>query len=159
MRVVVETNVCIRPRRMIAENRSLVPQATEDLLRYEPVAGTMPCLGRDGVTFRGVDIPPGENRRRLHHRGEPYPEHSENPESRPPWAAESLRRAPAGERAPGYGIGAHSCLGVQMARLEGRVWLNKVHDRTPEGELAFEDIDYGINIMSRGPEALPLVLA
>ena len=59
----------------------------------------------------------------------------------------------------GYGTGVHSCLGVQMARLEGRVWLNKVLDRMPDWELATEDIDYGINNMSRGPKALPLVLA
>ena len=43
----------------------------------------------------------------------------------------------------GFGYGMHVCLGLNLARLEGHIWLDQLLDKLPEYELA-ETIDYGL---------------
>jgi cytochrome P450 len=47
----------------------------------------------------------------------------------------------------------HSCIGLNLARLETQVWLDRLMDKLPEYELA-QDIDYGSNFQLRGPLAV-----
>ena len=55
----------------------------------------------------------------------------------------------------GFGYGMHVCLGLNLARLEGHIWLDQLLDKLPEYELA-ETIDYGRGFSLRGPLAVPI---
>lgn len=138
-------------RRMIAADRSLVPQAIEESLRYEAVSGTMPRISREEIDFDGVTIPAGEIVVGYITGANRDPSRWDDPD------VFDVRR-PAKAHL-GFGTGIHSCLGVQLARLEARIWLDKVLDRMPDWEVASDDIDYGINNMSRGPQGVPVALA
>jgi len=45
--------------------------------------------------------------------------------------------------------------GLNLARLEGHIWLDQLLDKLPEYELA-ETIDYGRSFSLRGPLAVPI---
>jgi cytochrome P450 len=50
----------------------------------------------------------------------------------------------------------HSCIGLNLARMEAQVWLDRLLDDLPEYEVA-GDIAYGGNFQLRGPAAVPIV--
>ena len=115
-------------RRELAEDRSLIPNAIEELLRFEPPSSPVQAryVARD-VEFYGQTVPAGSvddaadaarptattarfaRRRRVRH---------------PP------RRSATTSR---FGYGIHFCLGAALARLEGRVALDEVLTRFPTG--------------------------
>lgn len=137
-------------RRMIAADRTLVPQALEESLRFEAVAGTMPRRARVDIELGGVTIQEGEIAVGHIAAANRDPARWDD--------ADSFDITRPAKAHLGYGTGIHSCLGVQLARLEGRIWLDRVLDRMPDWELATDDIDYGINILSRGPKNVPVAL-
>ena len=118
-------------RREIVENRSLIPNAIEELLRYQTPA---PHVGRyvpEDVDVRGQVVPAGNvvlfliaaaNR---DDRQYPDPDHFD------------IHRAAVQHLTFGYGI--HFCLGAALARLEGRIALDEVLDRFPEWEVDEEN--------------------
>jgi cytochrome P450 len=55
----------------------------------------------------------------------------------------------------GFGFGLHSCIGLNLARLEVQVWLDRLLDLLPDFTLA-DDVDYGPNFQLRGPTAVQL---
>jgi cytochrome P450 len=55
----------------------------------------------------------------------------------------------------GFGFGMHVCLGLNLARLEAQIWLDRLLDRLPDWTLA-GPVDYGRNFMIRGPLAVPV---
>lgn len=142
---------CPDQRRAIAADRSLVPQAIEESLRYESVSGTMLRIARDDVMVGDVEVPAGEIVAGYVAAANRDPKRWENPD------VYDVHRPPRAHL--GFGTGIHSCLGVQLARLEGRIWLNKVLDRMPDWDLASDDIDYGVNTIARGPTGVPIALA
>ncbi|RSM73035.1 cytochrome P450 [Kibdelosporangium aridum] len=130
---------------------SLLPDAVEELLRYEgPLhTGTMRFTVED-VELGGVVIPANEfvlvsllaaNRddRRF-----------EEPD------ALDLSRSPGGHVAFGHGI--HHCLGAPLARLEGRIAIGKLLDRFPDLRLATDPdtLTWRTSTLMRGLEALPV---
>jgi cytochrome P450 len=137
-------------RRAIAADRSLIPQALEESLRYEAVAGPMPRVAREDTEIGGVVIPAGELIFGYITSANRDPARWEEPDKF------DIHRPNKSHL--GFGTGIHSCIGVQLARLEGRIWLNKVLDRMPDWEIASDEIDYGINILSRGPSSVPIVM-
>jgi cytochrome P450 len=48
----------------------------------------------------------------------------------------------------------HSCLGLNLARLEAQVWLDYLLDVMPQWNVA--DVDWGTNWTLRGPTHLYL---
>ena len=133
-------------RRALVEDRSLIPNAIEELLRYEPPA---PHVGRyvaRDVEFYGQTVPGAA------------PSCSW---SAPPTATTAfedpdrfdIHRDIGPHLTFGYGI--HFCLGAALARLEGRVALDEVLSRFPEW-----DVDWSAKLSStstvRGWETLPV---
>jgi cytochrome P450 len=136
-------------RREIAEDRTLVPQAIEELLRYEAPS---PVQGRY-VT------------RDTEHHGRMVPEGSamlllvasaNRDERRYPDADRfDIHRKIVHNLTFGYGI--HFCLGAALARLEGRVALDEVLQRFPEWEVDWDHAVQARTSTVRGWEAMPVV--
>lgn len=135
-------------RRELVEDRSLIPNAIEEILRYETPA---PHIGRyvaADTEFHGQTIPSGSAM--LFVAG------AANRDERvyvEPDRFDIHRKVPA---LLTFGIGAHFCLGAALTRLEGRIALDELLTRFPEW-----DVDMGESSLSptstvRGWERLPL---
>jgi cytochrome P450 len=136
-------------RRQIVDDRSLVPQAIEELLRYEAPSP---------VQARSVT-------RDTEHHGQVVPEGSvmlllvasaNRDERRYPDAdAFDIHRTIVHNLTFGYGI--HFCLGAALARLEGRVALDEVLARFPEWEVDWDHAVQARTSTVRGWESLPVI--
>jgi cytochrome P450 len=135
-------------RRQLVENPSVIPNAIEEILRYEPPA---PHVGR--YVARDVE-----------HYGQTVPEGSAilflvgaaNRDD---------RRFPDGDRFDvhreigqhlAFGYGAHFCLGAALARVEGRVALEEVLKRFPEWDVDYANAKLASTSTVRGWETLPV---
>jgi cytochrome P450 len=137
-------------RRDLVEDRSLIPTAIEEVLRYEPPAVQICRYVTQEVEYYGSTVPPGSvvmfltasaNR---DHRAFP-----------PDGDRFDIRRAIAQHLTFGYGI--HFCLGAALARLEGRIALDEVLNRFPVWELDMDNADLDSSAV-RGWKALPVIL-
>lgn len=135
-------------RRALVEDRSLIPQAIEEVHRWETVTQVgYRDVREEGVEIDGVQVPGGERVCILLGACNRDPARWEHPERF------DIYREPQSHL--GFGFGMHSCLGLNLARLELEVWLNQVLDAIPEYELAGE-IDYGTNFILRAPLQVPI---
>jgi cytochrome P450 len=55
-----------------------------------------------------------------------------------------------------FGYGAHHCLGVALARLEGRIVLEEVLKRFPTWEVDEENAKMTPGFLTRGWESMPV---
>jgi len=135
-------------RRQLVDDPSLIPNAIEELLRFEPPAPHVGrCVSRD-VELYGQTVPGGSAM--LFLIGSANRDH---------------RRYADGERFDirrdvgqhlSFGFGAHFCLGAALARLEGRVALEEVLKRFPEWEVDFPHAKLSPTSTVRGWETLPV---
>ena len=134
-------------RRELAEDRSLVPDAVEELLRYEapsPVQARYPA--RD-VERYGQTIAEGSVMVILNGS-------ANRDERRFPDADRfDIHRQIGHHLSFGYGI--HFCLGAALARLEGRVALDEVLQRFPEWDVDWKHAKVARTSTVRGWESLP----
>jgi cytochrome P450 len=134
-------------RRMIYEDRSLIPQAIEEILRFEPPA---PHIGRyvnRDAEFYGQKVPEGSVMIVLPAAANRDSGRFENGE------AFDIRR----ERVPHltFGHGFHVCLGNALARVEGRVALDEILNRFPEWDVDLDNAHLSSTSTVRGWETLP----
>ena len=134
-------------RRQIHENRGLIPQAIEELLRYEPPAPHIARYVTQDTEFQGKKVPAGSAIILLTgaaNRDEGKFVHGESFD---------IHR----ERVPHFtfGYGLHSCLGNALARIEGRVALDEVLNRFPEWEPDLDNAHLSPTSTVRGWETLP----
>jgi cytochrome P450 len=134
-------------RRMIYEDRSLVPQAIEEVLRFEPPA---PHIGRyvaRDVELHGRTVPEGSVIIVLPAAANRDPRKF----------ADGDRFDILRERAPHltFGHGFHVCLGNALARVEGRVALDELLNRFPEWDVDLENANLSSTSTVRGWETLP----
>jgi cytochrome P450 len=135
-------------RRELVENRALIPNAIEELLRYEPPA---PHVGRyvardvelyDRTVAEGnvmLFLVGAANR---DDRRYPDPDHFD------------IHRNIGQHLTFGYGV--HFCLGAALARLEGRVALDEVLARFPDWEIDWSHAKLAPTSTVRGWETLPV---
>jgi cytochrome P450 len=134
-------------RRDIVENRSLIPNAIEELLRYEPPAAVVARYVDSDVEHYGQKVPKGSAIALLIGS-----------------ANRDDRRFPDGDRFDihregghvAFGYGIHYCLGAALARLEGRVALDEVLKRFPEWEVDLKHAKRAHSSVFRGWESLPV---
>jgi cytochrome P450 len=137
-------------RRELVADRTLVPNAIEELLRFEPPG---PAVGRyvpEDVVLYDTTIPAGSamlflvaaaNRDdRRFEKGEQF----------------DIHRKIGQHLTFGYGI--HFCLGAALARLEGRVALDEVLTRFPEWEVDTERATLNQTSTVRGWGKLPVLV-
>jgi cytochrome P450 len=111
-------------RRKLVEDPGLVPDAVEEILRFEPPGFQFARLVVADVEFSGGKVSPGDvvvcslgaaNR---------------DPRRFPDAARFDVERRPTGILTFSFGI--HFCLGAALARLQGRVALEEVLKRFPD---------------------------
>lgn len=135
-------------RRALVEDRSLIPQAVEEVHRWHSVIQlTLRDVQGGDVIAGGVRIPDGARVALLLGACNRDPERWTEPE-RFDIHRERLQHL-------GFGFGMHVCLGLNLARLEVQVWLDRLLDLLPEFEIA-GDVPYGHNFALRGPLSVPL---
>ncbi|MDQ2678908.1 MAG: cytochrome P450, partial [Actinomycetota bacterium] len=137
-------------RRELVDDRSLIPNAIEEILRFE---GPAPHVGRyvaKDVEIRGTTVPAGSAILLLLGSG--------NRDERR-WADADrfdIHRDVGQILSFGYGI--HFCLGAALGRMEGRVALEEVLDRFPEWEVDMDRATLSPTSTVRGWETLPVRL-
>ena len=135
-------------RRAVLEDRSLVPAAIEEVLRWSTPVAVKSRTARGGnAAISGIPIPDGDVVMCLPIAANRDPAQWEDP------GRFDIRRPPKSHL--GFGFGRHVCLGLNLGRLEAIVWLNRLLDELPEWALVGEP-DYGTNFWVRGPKSITL---
>jgi cytochrome P450 family 142 subfamily A polypeptide 1 len=134
---------------LVAEDRSLIPSAVEEMLRWvTPIKNMCRQTTRD-VEVRGVTIPEGDKLLLL------YPSANRDEDVFDEPDRFDVTRSPNDHIA--FGFGTHFCLGNQLARLELKVMLERLLDRMPDihrsegGPLDYRDANF-----VSGLESMPI---
>ena len=139
-------------RAELVKDRALIPNAIEEVLRYEsPAHHVGRYVTREDVVVRGEKVPAGSvmlfllasaNRddRRFSH-GDTF----------------DIRRSEG--RHLSFGNGIHLCMGAALARLEGIIALDEVLSRFPEWEIDLSNARLSPTSTVRGWETLPARVA
>jgi cytochrome P450 len=135
-------------RRQITEDRLLLTNAIEELLRYEAPSPVQARYVARDVTHHGQTVPEGSIMLLLNG--------SANRDERKFADADrfDIHRSIGRHLSLGYGL--HHCLGAALARLEGRVALDEILNRFPDWEV---DTDRAVQAKTstvRGWESLPV---
>lgn len=120
-------------RRALLEDRSLVPNAVEELLRFDPPSQYQGRVLRRDVTLHGVTMPEGA--RVLIVNGAS----GRDPRRFPDPGRLDVRREI--DLHLGFGYGRHICLGASLARLESRVALEEFLRRFPDYSVPADGIE------------------
>jgi cytochrome P450 len=134
----------------VRSDRSLIPQAIEEAVRWEPPLLTITRVVTRDTELGGQSIPAGSTVM-------PYLGAANRDERRwdDPDRFDVFRKA-----LPhiGYGHGVHVCLGMHLARLEMSVALDRLFDRLPNLRLDPEGDDPHIRgQVFRSPTSLPVL--
>ena len=134
-------------RRELRDDRDLLPNAIEEILRYEPPAIQICRTVTRDVDYYGQTVPAGSAMMFL--TGAANRDHRVFP---PDGDTFDIHRTMGHHLAFGYGI--HFCLGAALARLEGRIALDEILNRFPEWDV---DLDNAVLDHSavRGWQSLP----
>jgi cytochrome P450 len=137
-------------RRALVEDPSLVPNAIEEVLRFEPPGPFLARYMLEDVELYGQTVPAGSASLLI--------VGSANRDDRrfPNGETFDVRRETAGHLTFAYGV--HFCLGAALARLEGRVALEEILKRFPNWEVDMENARLGVTSTVRGWETLPVVV-
>ncbi len=135
-------------RAELAADRGLVPNAIEELLRYEAPSPVQARYVTRDVEHYGDTVPQGSAILLLNAA-----------------ANRDERKFPDGEKFDihrkidhhlSFGYGIHFCLGAALARLEGRVALDEVLQRWPEWTVDWDNAKQARTSTVRGWETLPV---
>jgi cytochrome P450 len=108
----------------VRADRSLVPWAIEETLRWETSVLMVSRQTTRPVTIRGIDVPTGSLMSVVIASANRDEDHYPNPDA---WDLD--RRA---DDHLSFGFGRHHCLGYHLARMEARVALEAILDRLPD---------------------------
>ena len=134
-------------RRELAADPSLIPNAIEEILRFEPPGHNFARYVTTDVELHGTTVPAGSVMVVLLGA-----------------ANRDERRFPDGDRFDirrdidkhiTFGYGIHYCLGAALARLQGSVVLDEILQRFPEWEIDVDNAKLTSASVVRGWETLP----
>ena len=134
----------------LVEDPALVPNAIEELLRYEPPGPHVARWVAGDVAFHGQTIPAGSALLLMLASANRDERHFDNPDRF------DVHRRPGGLLT--FGRGAHFCLGAPLARLEGRVALEEVLKRFPTWEVDIDNARRSRTSTVRGWESMPAII-
>src|SRR4051812_9431270 len=137
-------------REALVDDRSLVPNAIEELLRYESPSPVQSRYVTKDVEHHGQTVPEGSVMVLL--------TAAANRDERA-FGADAdhfdIRRPIKHHLAFGYGV--HFCLGASLARLEGRIALDEILQRFPTWEIDDDNAVQARTSTVRGWETLPVL--
>ena len=135
-------------RRELAEDRSLVNGAIEELLRFESPGPIIARYVARDVELHGQTVPEGSAILFL--------VGAANRDERrfPDGDRFDIHRSPGPRLAFGYGI--HYCLGAALARLEGQIVVEEVLQRFPTWDVDLDNARMASTSTVRGWESLPV---
>src|SRR5262245_18402336 len=136
-------------RRELVEDRSLVPKAIEELLRFEPPSPVQARYVTGDVEHHGQVVPEGSAILLLNASGNRDERRFPEPDR-----FDIHRRI---DHHLSFGYGTHFCLGAALARLEGRIALDEVLARFPAWEVDWDNAVQARTSTVRGWESLPVV--
>ena len=136
--------------RAVQEDRSLLPVAFEEGIRWEPPVTVILRRATADAELAGVPVAAGADVGLL--LG------SANRDERKYEHPDAFDLARASRQSVGFGFGVHVCLGMHLARMEARVAIDALLDRLPDIELApTGDQDPHIRGLAfRSPVSLPV---
>lgn len=138
-------------RRALVEDRALMRVALDEVIRWQgPVFLSLRVSRHQSARVGDVLIPGGDTLSLMLGAANRDPSRWERPDDF------DLERQPKANL--GFGFGRHSCMGINLARLETEIFINKMLDAIPDFQLVAEPVDYGRSINIRGPASLPLAL-
>jgi len=135
-------------RRQLAADRSLVPQAIEELLRFESPSPVQARYVTRDVEHHGAAVPEGSVVLLL--------TGAANRDDRKFVDGDTFDIHRSIDHHVAFGYGIHFCLGAALARLEGRVALDEVLQRFPEWEVDWDNAVQARTSTVRGWERLPV---
>jgi cytochrome P450 len=147
---------CPDQLRLLREEPERMPDAIEELIRFSaPVPHATFRVTTEPVVLDGVEIPARKQVLVCLGGANHDPSERENPEQL------DITRPPRTHL--GFGFGPHFCLGVHLARLEGRIAFTALFDRFPNLRLATGRSElswsHGDGLVLRGLADLPVHLS
>ena len=144
--------LCLLPRRddwaALGNDPSLIPNALEEVLRYESPQTSWRRVTNVDTDIEGVKIPAGTQVFLSLAAANHQPELFENPTNF------DISRKNA-KKHIAFGHGIHFCLGARLARLEGEIAIEALSKRFPDLRLVEDQaLEYSANITFRGPSKL-----
>ncbi|OBI65361.1 cytochrome [Mycolicibacterium fortuitum] len=139
-------------RRQLVENPALIPQAIEELLRFEPPAPHVARYVTRDIELHGQTVPEGSvmmmligaavrDSRQFPPDGEVFDIHREQ------------------RQHLAFSVGTHYCLGSALARLEGRIALEEMLKRFPEWDVDLENAVLSPTSTVRGWDSMPALIS
>ena len=138
-------------RRELVEDRSLLPNAIEEVLRFETPAPHAARYVAQDVEIQGQTVPEGSIMVLLPGSANHDDRRFSNGD------AFDIHRSDGKSLTFGYGI--HLCLGAALARLEGRVALDEILNRFPTWEVDMDRATLAPTSTVRGWETLPALIS
>jgi cytochrome P450 len=137
-------------RALVAADRSLIPAAVEEVLRWRTSASGDTRLLRGTARIGNVNLDDGARVMVLLAAANRDPARWNDPDrfdiTRP--AQPHLT----------FGAGVHTCIGAGLGRLEAQVMMEEILDRLPLFRLADDRLEYGPPLFMRGPKAVRITL-
>ena len=135
-------------RAKLLADRSLIPNAVEELLRYEAPSPIQARYVTRDVELYGVTVPAGSKMALLN--GSAGRDEREYPD---PDTFDVARHM---DRHMTFGYSTHFCLGAALARLEGAVVIDEMLTRHPEWTVDEDRIEMIHTTTVRGPAHVPV---
>jgi cytochrome P450 len=134
-------------RRAVRQDRSLIPQTIEELLRFQSPGPSVARYVAKDTEVLGVKVPEGSIMLSLVASGNRDESKFVDGDSF------NIHR----ERVPhlSFGFGFHNCLGNALARVEGRAALDEILNRFPEWDVDLENAIMRPSTTVRGWDKLP----
>ena len=136
-------------RRAMADHPELIPNAIEEILRYEPPSPVQARYVTRDAEHQGTNVPAGSVMVLLNASANRDERQFEDPDR-----LDIERKV---KRHFSFGYGLHFCLGAHLARLEARVALEVLLARFPEWEVDYDNAIQARTSTVRGWEKLPIV--
>jgi cytochrome P450 len=137
-------------RRDLVEDRSLIPAAIDETLRFEPTGPHVARYVARDVEYHGTTVPEGSAILLLVGAANRDERRYERPDEF------DIHRTDGQHLTFGYGL--HYCLGANLARLEGRVALDELLSRFPEWDVDYDNIELATTSTVRGWESMPIIV-
>ena len=132
----------------IIENPKLIPNAVEEIIRYDSSVVSWRRVTNKEVEINGMKIPEGEQLLIMLGSANRDEAHFKNADSF------DIHRKNANQHMS-FGHGIHYCLGAPLARLELKIMLEELSQRLPTLDLVEnQDYTYSANTSHRGPSSL-----